>query len=356
MSQHKYNSQQMLFVKNVPQESATRIVGLYTKYKPLETKNLFPISRITTFLIVLPNIGATEQALHETEGLRVGNTVLLVERYNSKQSIVSRRDARKKRSNFPDGRTNYDYDEEDDFDGHDDEEEEVQVSMKATKIVAKQTEAEKEVTPPRTRRVSESGGISWANVASSTQSDQHSPSPAPPAKVDTLQFHLGESELLLGLRQENRSGSAEDLSRSPAMEGRRKAIPPPPGLSVRVTATPQRQSPPQIVVTPATAPFILSQVIHHQPSTSTQSYDYFDTVPEGRTPMRHTQTHSSSSTRIEKDSSQQTQPPGLQQMRRSSLAMPSDTTAFIVKKHCANCVFCDMRTRGQSRVFHNMNN
>lgn len=36
--QHKYNAKQVLFVKNVLQNSATQVEDLFTKYKPLETK------------------------------------------------------------------------------------------------------------------------------------------------------------------------------------------------------------------------------------------------------------------------------------------------------------------------------
>ncbi|KAF3037406.1 hypothetical protein E8E11_004244 [Didymella keratinophila] len=352
--QHKYNAKQILFVKNVPRDYATRVEGLFTKHKTLETKNLYPGGQITTLMIALPSIGATQAALGETDGMRVNNTVISVERYNSKQSIVARREARKKRNNLPSGRANYDYDDEEDYDGFDgdgdgdkdEEERTTKQTTKATKLTAKEPEPVPEPLP-RTRRVSESGGISWADLVGGKQADKPSPSPAPaptPAKVNTPQEQPDEPNALVDPDQ---SDLPDDCSTSsePASVDKGKA---------RAVAVPQRPAPPHIALTPATAPIDLRPILPHPPSHSRlSSYDYLYTAPEGRTPPWQAQAQDNESSRIYEDSSQFTQAPDVARIERGMLGMPSDTTTSIRKWHCADCAFCRMRDRSQFRgEFH----
>lgn len=361
MSQHKYNPRQMLFVKNVPQESAMRIAGLYTQYKPLETKNLYPDSRITTFMIALPNVGATEEALRETDGLKVGNTVLTVERYNPKQSIVARRDARKRHSAYAhsvavNDLADYSYDE-DEHDGYKaDEEKRVNKGTpKAAKLVAKQSEVP--LTPPRTRRVSASGGISWANVAGGTQperSERRSPSPVPPVAEDNQQQTLDKTESFPAVDHDARREDVPALIRPPAIDARLDTRFLPPGRFTPAVALPLGASPPRIAVTPPTASPgprpVLPQILPQLLSSSTPSYDQFYTAPEGPTPPQATQTQSSESSRVEEDSSQQTQVPNVKLMQRGMFAMPGDTTAFMRRRHRGDCEFCKLRMRSELRA------
>lgn len=360
MSQHKYNPRQMLFVKNVPQESAMRIAGLYRQYKPLETKNLYPDSRITTFMIALPNVGATEEALRETDGLKVGNTVVTVERYNPKQSIVARRDARKRHGAYAhsiavNDLADYSYDE-DDHDGYEaDEEKRVNKSTpKAAKLVAKRSEVS--LTSHRTRRVSASGGISWANVAGGTQperSERPSPSPAPLVAEDHQQQTLDKTESFPAFYHDTRREDIPALIRSPAIDARLDTRFLPPGRFAPAIALPLRVSPPRIAVIPPTASPgprpDLPQVSPQLPSFSTLLYDQCYAAPKGPTPQA-TQTQSSESSRVEEDSSQQTQVPNVGLMQRGMLAMPNDTTAFMRRRHCGDCGFCKMRMRNELRA------
>ena len=353
--QHKYNAKQILFVKNVPRDSATRVEVLFTKYKPLETKNLYPTGQITTLMIALPSIGATEAALGDTDGMRFNNSVLSVERYNAKQSIVARRDARKKRNNLPSGRANYAYDDEDDCYGEDvydeagdgegdgdKEKRTTRESLKATKLTTKKSKAVLD-RPPRTRRVIESSGISWAGLVGGKQTDKPSPSPAPaptPAKVDTPQEHSDESSSTPG---SNLNGVSDDYSTSFEVAAINNG-------KARATAVPQRQSPPRIALMPWTASIGPRPLFSDLPFHSRlASYDYFYTAPEGRTPPRQAQTQDSGSSRVDEDSSQYTQAPDMARIQRGILGMPSDTTTFIRRRHCADCTFCRMRDRSLFR-------
>lgn len=302
--QHKYNAKQILFVKNVPRDSATRVDGLFTKYKPLETKNLYPIGQITTLMIALPSIGVTEAALGEIDGMRMNNSVISVERYNPKQSIVARRDARKKRNNLPSGRANYEYDDEDEYDGcyedsdGDEEERAIKETTKATKLTAKKPGPEATHPLPRTRRVSESCGISWAGLVGGKQADESSSSP-------------------------------------------------------KLAPTSELQPPLKITLAPATASIgPCSSPPHPQSIDRLSSHDYLYTVPQGRIPPRDARTQDSGDPLIDVDPSQYTWAPDSTRKQRGILWVPIDTTTLIRRKHCANCTFCQTRDRPYTRGGH----
>jgi hypothetical protein len=351
--QHKYNAKQILFVKNVPRDSATRMEGLFAKFKPLETKNLYPIGQITTLMIALPSIGATEAALGEADGMRVNNTVISVERYNPKQSIVARRDARKKSNNLPSGRTSYEYDHEDDYDGEyvydgekdgdgDEEEHMFKQTTRTTKLTVKKHEPVPG-PPPRTRRVSESGGISWAGLVGGKQADKSPSSPASAqasAKVGTSQEQPDEPKLSTFA---NRDDLPDDFSADSELAANDTRLP-------KAAAVPQRQYSPYIALTPATASIAPRPIFPDPPSADGLSlYDYFYTAPEGRTPPRDARAQDSESSRVDEDSSQHTQALDSARIQRGSLGMPNDTTTFIQRKHCTDCAFCRMRDRSQFR-------
>jgi hypothetical protein len=338
---HKYEDEQMLFVKNVPQESAAHVAGLFTKYKPLETKNLYPFARITTLMIALPSSGVTENALNELNNWRINNIVITVERYNSKQSTVARREARKKRKDLPHGRANGKH-HNGDYNGYDGGKE-VRTrkdEAKPSKLVAMPP---REALPLRTKRVSESGGINWAGIAGGTQSAKlpSSPSSSPalalaPARGDTPQQQLRQVEAFPKLKQKT---APEDTARRPELSA----------TDARPSTVPTRQPSPLTAPTSATPSTGSRRLDPYSPSTDSPSCNHFHTATEGRTPPRATQTSSSESSRVDEDSSQQTQALDLMHMRRGTLGMPSDTTTFIKSKHSVDCVFCRMREESQKR-------
>ncbi|KAF2633994.1 hypothetical protein BU25DRAFT_453696 [Macroventuria anomochaeta] len=371
MSQHKYNPRQIIFVKNVPQESTMRIACLYTQFKPLEVKNLYPDSRITTFMVALPNAGAAEEALRRTDGMKLHNTVITVERYNAKQSTVARRDARRKRKDgfWVNGNR---CDTNEDYEGGYDADEEVQVRKdmpKSAKDVASQV-LDSPTTPPR--KVSTTGGMSWANVASGVPAEQHSPSPAPPVAEDTKQLHSSETEPFLAFDNDALPEGSKNLPPSsngngpsnldtahikpaPAPLNESARCPPPlrgtftspvsvPAKPALVPAPPAPAGPLQITLTPSTASLGPHPPLPQPPSSSTPSPDDFYTALQNRTP---TQPRSSKSSRVDKDSSQQTQVPNVTQQQRGFLASSTDTTAYIRNRHCADCALCEMRMQGR---------
>lgn len=158
----------MIFVKNVPQESFKKVVDLYTSYKPLETKNLYPNSMMTTVMIVLPSSSIVDEALRNTDGMKVERAVISVERYNIRQSIVDRRDARRRENEFRSGYMSRELGVvvEENSDGYEaDGEAKMKEKGKISVIVKR---VPRVMDPPATpmRRVIKGSGLSWANVAS----------------------------------------------------------------------------------------------------------------------------------------------------------------------------------------------
>ena len=170
MSHQKYNPRQVLFVKSIPQYSASHVVGLFTQFKPLEVKNFYPQSGITTFMVTIPTEDVARMALDVTDGLGVDSTIIIVEPYNAKQSTVARREARKRHNG------SYYDNNGDHWNGYE-ADREVQDDQPATEERAASSELE-EPAPDPTRKIGI--GISWANAAQGKVHEQPSPSPATP--------------------------------------------------------------------------------------------------------------------------------------------------------------------------------
>ena len=300
-------------------------------------------------MIVLPNAGAAEEALRRTDGLKVGNTVINVERYNANQSIVAMRNARKTRANIWSGRGEVDYvnekdnnDEPERFDA--DGEAQVKKEMPASARNVTSQILDSPVTPPR--KVSKGSGISWAIVASGVAAEQHVPSPAPLVAEDTQQQTPSATRPFPAL-DGSASVSGSGYPRPSNGTGPSTRFPPPlkgtltspvaaPAKTAPASAHPAPADPPQIMLTPATTSLGLRLPLPQQPSSSA-------TLPEGPTPMQGTQSQSSESSQVEGDSSRATQMPNIVQQHCGSLAMSTDTDAYIRNRHCADCAFCKMR-------------
>ncbi|KAF3037121.1 hypothetical protein E8E12_007377 [Didymella heteroderae] len=316
--QHKYNLKHMLFVKNVPQDSAMRIAGLFTKYEPLETKNLYPDSRVTTFMIALPGISETEEALSEIDGMRINNIVISVEQYNPKQSIVARRDARKKRNNLSNGCANHIYDKNE-YDGFGEEakgkgDEEVRIKQgitKLTKVTAKKSEPE--VLPtPQTRRVNESGGISWANLVGGTQAEKPSPSRA----LAPMTAKAGNPQEESGPAEPFRNSDHDSLPEDTLCQTEVRAT------DARPTPLPLRHAHPQIAVTRATVSTDPDPIVSYPPSADETLYAHFFPAPERRIPPRVSQTHSSGNTHVDGDSTKHVRALDVVRMQRGLCVLP----------------------------------
>ena len=164
----KYISGQILFVKNVPQYTASSVTSLFTQYKPLEVKNLYPESEMTTFMVALPNADVARIALDVLDGLRIDSTILSVEFYNPKQSTVARREARRKRNIYNNNDSERDGYEADGG---------AQQYSPATEEGAASSARNASVVVP-VRKVT--NGVSWANIAQGNADEQPSPSPITP--------------------------------------------------------------------------------------------------------------------------------------------------------------------------------
>lgn len=336
MSQHKYNPRQMLFVKNVPQDSAMCIAALFLPYKPLETRNLYPDSRITTFIVVLPDEAETEEALCHTDGLRLGSTVISVERYNAKQSTVARRDARKKRN------VQEEYDQGGGYEGCDeyeeynvDEEAQEEMGLSIADEVAAQAVDMRAV---ETRTVRKDGNVSWANIASGMVAELHSPSLGPVngkpplAWVNQDTWNSRPTHNGIGASTHH-APLTKDMPTSPVAN----PIKPPPGFEHNV---------PKIVRTPATASLGPRPDVPLLP-TSAPPDTRFYTTRGNLIPAEATRAESSDGPRVEVGSSQQTQVPDWVQQQRGSLGMPTNSSQILHVHHCRKCSICQLMMNRQ---------
>ncbi|KAH6629291.1 hypothetical protein C7974DRAFT_184333 [Boeremia exigua] len=385
MPQPKYNPRQIIFVKNVPQEAAPRIVSLYAQYEPVETKNLYPNSRITTFMIALPSLGATEAAVRSTDGLKIGNIIISVERYNANQSTVARRDARKKPPHVTSEsgqRVNSynsngdEYDEDlDEYDYCDDVPE--APAENATPVKA-HSEASRRIGLPSTpaRKVDKDSTFSWANIASGV-STSSSPAPSssdtkqppPPAPESFLRFrhsaapspvppsskarqpapptvepfpplqHITREESNTLLRS---NGTAQDTRLPPPLKGTFTSA-----IIKPVPFNPER-FPLTIRTTPLTrrSPAVTSVVPRVSLPRPTSPHTPPPSPPRPApaapilAPAAPQQTQSSEGSQVEEDSSQQTQVPNAHQHHHGGLGMLSDTDRYIQERHCRDCSLC----------------
>ncbi|KAF1351480.1 hypothetical protein EJ07DRAFT_183866 [Lizonia empirigonia] len=326
-----YHKAQLLFVKNVPQESTQSIAQLYAQFAPLSMKNLFSDGRITTMMFVLPSAEIAATAHERTDGLRVDSTIISVERYNAKQSTVARREVRRRQRG---GQGRGDEDECDEYDGYDEceVEEEVPESW------------EDEYVPEKSFAIGgEAGkqdGVSWADVTKGVPRKTPSPLLATPA-VDALKATVDTSTL-----EQLSKGELSAASHLSTLTDKSSRSPPPSNGNCLSTHenTPAQPAPatgpidaPQIKVTPATVVLLRGQ-LPQQPSSSMPSLPHSLTAPQGSTP-----TERSESEDADEDYSQATLIPDFKQQQRGTLASSTDTTAVLRSRHCTACTFCKLR-------------
>ncbi|KZM24134.1 nucleotide binding [Ascochyta rabiei] len=297
MTLHKFHAAQLVFVKNVPQESASSVASLYTQYNPLEIKNLYPAARITTLMIALPTADVAVSALHRTDGMRVDSTVINVERYNAKKSIVARRETRRKRNGGS-------------ADTRDDEYEDDEWEEEDEPLESWEDEDETYVDdgPVVEHKTSQVDGVSWADVTRGrnlTPETPSSPSFAMPV-VTTPQTPVMTSHS------------------SSLMEGdlARYAIP-------------------IITIAPATSTLTSMGQLQQLSSPSTHSIEEPHAAPQDSMPSKN-----SGDERVDGDSGQATLVPNVPQQQHRSFSWPSDTTVYIRERHCASCAFCKKRNQG----------
>ncbi|KAJ8108371.1 hypothetical protein OPT61_g8221 [Boeremia exigua] len=350
MSQHNHHRRQMLFVKNVPQESAAHIASLFTQYKPLEVRNLYPTSCITTFMVALPTEEAAEEALRNTDGLRIESTVLTVERYNARQSTVARRDARRRNHGFwrgtynPAASSNGDTDN-DSYDADGESQVSIERPSSADAIATQASNASVFLSQ------NANGGhiASWANVASGASTDQHGPLQAPQVEEPTRRPYAPVVSSLLP-RNERRTASIPSVNGADAEP---RHAPP-----LKVTGTSSEETPARIAPKPATfdpnrspliarTPAILppgrKAAIPHPRIVDASSHSQEPQTREGPALAEASQTQSREETHVEEGSGQQTQASDILQQPRTCLVMPIDTSRYIQERHCRDCAFCQKR-------------
>ncbi|XPS72937.1 hypothetical protein M3J07_005080 [Ascochyta lentis] len=297
MAPHKFHETQLIFVKNVPQESASSVASLYAQYKPLEVRNLYATSRITTLMIALPTADTAASALHRTDGMRVDSTIISVERYNAKQSTVARRETRKKHNVVLAGTGDDEY-EADEWEVEEppeswDDEDDTYVADEPVAVE---------------RKISKSDGMSWADVTRGKSVAPDTPSPSAGTPVVTA-------------------------PQTPI-------VTPDTPESIQTDAV--HQGTPRIMITPATLPPTPLVQYEQLASSSTHSTEDFHTASQNPTPaMRNESEH------VYEDSTQATQISDIGQRQREPLNLPIDTTKYIRDRHCAGCAFCKKRLQGR---------
>lgn len=323
-----YHKAQLLFVKNVPQESTQSIAELYAQYAPLSMKNLFSDGRITTLMFVLPSAETAATAHERTDGLRVDSTIISVERYNAKQSTVARREVRRRRRGGQ-GRG-----DEDDFDEYDEGEAEEEVPESW----------EDEYAPEESFAVGgEAGkpdGVSWADVTKGVPRKTPSPLLATPA-AGALKATVNTSTL-----EQLSRGELSATSHLSTMTDKSSRCPPPSnsnGLSTHENMPAQPVSATGPIDAPqinaiSTTDMLPRGQLPQQPSSSTPWLPHSFTAPQSSPP-----TERSESDDTDEDSSQATLLPDFKQQQRGTLASSTDTTAFLRSRHCAACTFCKFR-------------
>jgi hypothetical protein len=300
---NKNNHKHLIFVKNIPQESAPQIVKLYTQYKPIEVKNLYPTSRITTFLIALLTAEDAANVQQLTNGLRLDNTIVSVERYNAKQSTVARRETRRKQGIH--GQFGNDQEEEEEmtegrYEAGGSEQDDVPEYWKKEEIVpcmsGEPSVYQYEVVAKEV--------LSWADIAKGS-------SPPSPSSVTSP---------VTGLQRP-----------TVATAGYRTA---------NILASPTPATPPRIMVTAATASLRPRMCLQGLPLSVTPFPNNINSILQCSTPSEGSKSEDS-----RENCSQDTQAPNIARQQSGTLSSPTDTTAHIQNTHGASCAFCQMRMR-----------
>lgn len=312
---HKYNPAQLIFVKNVPQDSASSIANIYTQYEPLDVKNLYPTSQITTMMIALPTAEIAATALRCTDGMKVDNTIISVERYNARQSIVARRESRRKCN----GEQTMNY--EDDYDGY-----EADQSMHDEVPESWEDELAPHVPEEPVAICRETGkvdGVSWADVTKGLLMKLPSPPHAiatPAVTAPQTPIMAPASSMIVPIAVASQASPPIEIT---------TAIVTPPSL-IRLPHTPSSGTPSSM--TPPSRAF----------SSRTPSPEQFHTAPQCPTPEK-----SSDGGKFEEDFGREIQVLNTTHQQRESLAWSASTDNYIRNRHCADCTFCRKRMHGQ---------
>ena len=331
MAHLKYPPSQILFVKNVPAEYATHVTTLFRAFAPLETKNLYPLSTITTLMVALPSAEAAEEALRRTDEMRVGTAVVGVERYCAKQSVVARREARRGRGvgGVVEGKGEQEEQEEKEEEGGD--------GKMHWPVLGEGKEVEGEVEKPVPRKVAarkgEKGkGKSWANIAAGVKAAEESSSSSPSVPLltpsngsESLDAKLSPSDDEQGEAHSSTADPEPDThvylrgSYDPPLIG--SAIPRPavkPGFWLPPISGLGLSSP--TAATPTASKLPLPTWSPHLPSPGLRPPPGFPQLPA----------HSGAPAWTSLSG------------RAEGLDMPVDTTTYIRERHCAGCSLCDL--------------
>ena len=322
---HKYNPAQLIFVKNVPQDSASSIASIYTQYEPLDVKNLYPTSQITTMMIALPTAEIAATALRCTDGMKVDNTIISVERYNARQSIVARRESRRKCN------SEHTRDYEDEYDGY-----EADQSMHDEVPESWEDALAPYVPEERVgicREASKLDGVSWADVTKGLLMKLPSPPHATGATAITAPqtpIMAPASPMMVPVTMNSQA--------SPPMEAT-AIVATPPSL-VRLPHTPSSGTPSSRSLS-SRSPSSRSPSCR-APSSRTPSPEQFHTAPQCATPEK-----SSDSGKFEEESDREMRALSTTHKQREALAWSASTDYYIRNRHCADCAFCRKRMHGQ---------
>lgn len=330
MAHLKYPPSQILFVKNVPTEYATHITTLFRAFEPLEMKNLYPFSSITTLMIALPSTEAAEEALQRTNEMKVGTALVSVERYSAKQSVVARREARRGRGEgFVGGGLGAV------VEGKEDEGEENEKIHWPVLGEGKEVDGEVEKPVPKkmaARKGEKGKGKSWANIAAGVKAAEESSSSG--SSVPLLTPSNGSESLDAKLSpSDDEQGEADSSTEDPGshihvhLGGHYdppligSAIPRPivkPGVWLPPISGLDLSS--TTAATPTASKLPLPTWSRHLPS------------PGLRPPPGFPQLPAHSGAPAWSTFSGQTE----------GLNMPVDTTTYIRERHCAGCSLCDL--------------
>ena len=332
MTHLKYPPSQILFIKNVPAEYATHVTTLFRAFQPLEMKNLYPFSTITTLMVALPSAEAAEEALQRTDEMKVGTALVSVERFSAKQSVVVRREARRGRGEgfvggglgvVVEGKENEEHEDEDD--------------KMHWPVLGEGKEVDGEVGKPVPRKMAarkgEKGkGKSWANIAAGVKAAEGSSSSR--SSVPLLTPSNGSESLDAKLSpSDDEQGEAHSSTEDPGPDIHvylgGSYNPPPIGSAIpRPTVKPGFWLPPisglalspPTAATPTASKLPLPTWSRHLPSPGLRPPPGFPQLPA----------HSGA--------------PAWSMFsgRTEGLNMPVDTTTYIRERHCAGCSLCNL--------------
>lgn len=351
-----FSKTQLIFVKNVPQESTPNVSALYIPYKPLDIRNLYPSGRITTLMIVLPSERIAVTALKCTDGMRVDSTIIGVERYNRRQSTVARREMRGRRSNggvqaseekYDDYGVEYDVygdDNEGYEEAYDTEEPEQEDVPDNWEDEAEPCASEESLAVQQ--EASKADGVSWADVTKGVSPKTLSPSPVTPIATPQTPVATPTAKWAQAWQLPREELGTVSFPSAPVDEPSQFWSPNGNGFNTASTANGARIAVPSVVGLPQikVTPVTLVPDLGISPTGLKQPL--FAGAPSSQdvstAPQHSRLTRSSSSNGSAYQYFSQAIPNVSQQQRRP-LGLWTDTTAIIQSRHCAGCSFCKFR-------------